>query len=767
VVSAAKILKYLTMLRRPAAGQVLASAAEVEAFAEGPGPVVIGCGIAQGTSAAAAFNATAHDTRAFYNVGAATAEVCSSAFPSMSFRRPAVLWFRGDGASPSPRAAVDARIIEDARAMKRWLASNKVLQEMTPDNSHVFLDSPEPLAIFLVNPRRQSAMSLADTLVGEVEGLVASRRAAGGAMRDFQFVWSDCKEFGDQFEVGRQCLQVPVVVLVNTATLDHKTLLVQDLLDRHAAGDSARADALLDWLGLMSKGWGPEKTERDKLEETQVDHTSEREAAGGNAHEGGNEAEDRFVDADKQLEPTADPSWFASAAEQVTFSADNPGLAFRAYSELLYHMAKLRDSFESTHGSHVSFDFSELEAVQRLHPNLRMLPRWQEIRAASRSRRAMRAVWRRVEAHAQISHELKSMGKGNATLREFGRLAAQGYDRLRKMFVALLETLHDADRRGRLATETHRMRSVDRRDASELSMSEFIERYATKGEPVIITGMTLTKQPWTLDFLSKACDARVMLKRKNTDRRTWGRLEKAGELSLAEFIATFTTNETRKSWYLHDWPLPLKCPGVLGPAPYEELTVPRYFAGDYFQRSGFSQYQHSWPSLFIGSELTESAMHIDSGETNFWMYLLSGRKEWRFYRRCDLINLYPSPKRAVHFFPDIFRPEHGHYPLLKYAELFEGTQEPGDLIFIPAGNPHGVRNLEPIHALSMNYVDGSNVWLHLEQALATGSFADFADFELFTDNASIPFGLRSDQQPLKFGEWKSQRWREVVFDLLA
>mmetsp|Transcript_10736 Transcript_10736/g.29383 ORF Transcript_10736/g.29383 Transcript_10736/m.29383 type:complete len:209 (+) Transcript_10736:2-628(+) len=201
----------------------------------------------------------------------------------------------------------------------------------------------------------------------------------------------------------------------------------------------------------------------------------------------------------------------------------------------------------------------------------------------------------------------------------------------------------------------------------------------------------------------------------------------------------------------------MQCPDALGEAPYEGFTVPKYFAGDYFQRSGFSGYMHTWPSLFIGSELTESAVHIDGGNTNFWMYLLSGRKEWRFYRRRDLINIYVRPG-TPHFFPDIFRPRHDFFPLLKYAEMYEGIQEAGDLMFIPAGNPHGVRNLEPIHGVSMNYVDGSNIWLYLEEALAT---AQYMEFELFTDNMSIPMGMRSTQEPLSFGEWKSQRWRNI------
>ena len=50
--------------------------------------------------------------------------------------------------------------------------------------------------------------------------------------------------------------------------------------------------------------------------------------------------------------------------------------------------------------------------------------------------------------------------------------------------------------------------------------------------------------------------------------------------------------------------------------------------------------QHSWPSLFIGANRTESSMHVDSGGTNFWMYLLSGQKEWKFFDRSEMIYLY-------------------------------------------------------------------------------------------------------------------------------
>ena len=61
------------------------------------------------------------------------------------------------------------------------------------------------------------------------------------------------------------------------------------------------------------------------------------------------------------------------------------------------------------------------------------------------------------------------------------------------------------------------------------------------------------------------------------------------------------------------------------------------------------------------------------------------------------------------------------------AKMYKTTQLPGDLVFIPGGCPHAVKNLDDIHGLSMNYVDSSNYYLHLWVRLLE---FDFRDFEL-------------------------------------
>jgi hypothetical protein len=202
---------------------------------------------------------------------------------------------------------------------------------------------------------------------------------------------------------------------------------------------------------------------------------------------------------------------------------------------------------------------------------------------------------------------------------------------------------------------------------------------------------------------------------------------------------------TSSSPHSNHWPLSIHC---FFPPPH---TKPRYFAGDYFQRVFPNGYQHTWPSLFIGANGTRSDMHVDSGGTNFWLYLLSGKKEWRFFSQDDTANLYQIPGTSK-FAVDAFEPDMDLHPLVARARMYTTTQLPGDLVFIPGGCPHAVRNHDHIHGISMNYVDSSNYLLHLWVRIMD---QDWRDFELFT-NKDFRQGVSSTQRHVTFGEFKSR-----------
>ena len=214
-----------------------------------------------------------------------------------------------------------------------------------------------------------------------------------------------------------------------------------------------------------------------------------------------------------------------------------------------------------------------------------------------------------------------------------------------------LEASYKEELGGEVTKEDMTIVHIDVVHWKNLSMRHFMRKYATTSTPVVIRGLPMTRTPWTLNHIKEKCgNQTAMLKQREVNSTNWGGLVDAEELKLGDFIDTFRSNKTRQKYYLHDWSLPTDCPTVMGKPPYNEFLMPRYFAGDYFQRVFPNGYQHTWPSLFIGANGTQSDMHVDSGGTNFWLYLLSGKKEWRFYAQDDQINLYPIRETAKYVF---------------------------------------------------------------------------------------------------------------------
>ena len=273
--------------------------------------------------------------------------------------------------------------------------------------------------------------------------------------------------------------------------------------------------------------------------------------------------------------------------------------------------------------------------------------------------------------------------------------------------------------------------------------------------------MALFKTPLTLERLIEACgDERIDLKFKG-DEHTWAGLSDADDFcTLREFIESFSTNETMRKYYLHDWTLPEACPLILGlESNFDEFIMPKFFAGDYFQRMPYNTYENSWPSLFIGAKGTESGVHVDSGGTNFWLHLVSGEKKWRIFDKESIHNMYLKPGEA-YFYLDVFRPDLKEFPLFVKSKMYEFTQKPGELVFIPGDSPHAVTNTEDIVAISSNYMDDSNRHLYLWHSLHE---EEFRRFELYT-NPNFPIGLDIDQTDLDFGDFKSRNWFTAKLD---
>ncbi|XP_056017847.1 bifunctional arginine demethylase and lysyl-hydroxylase JMJD6-B-like isoform X2 [Ostrea edulis] len=265
---------------------------------------------------------------------------------------------------------------------------------------------------------------------------------------------------------------------------------------------------------------------------------------------------------------------------------------------------------------------------------------------------------------------------------------------------------------------------VDRVSATNLTAERFYEEYSSKHKPVIITDIDVTAISWTLQYLkTQAGECTVTLKHSVENSCEWARLENKEQTTVSDYINRIERlDETGDpEGYLFDWSLPIHCPKLV-----QELRVPRYFAGDFLQRTTEgSLYRDSWPSLFVAPAGLCSELHVDAFGSNFWMAMFQGSKRWVFFPRSDLPHLYPQYPNNMDpvFEADIANPDLERQPLLHLTCPSECVLSEGEILFVPAGCPHRVENLTTSVAISANFVDLSN-WTTVLEELELSALVD-------------------------------------------
>lgn len=287
---------------------------------------------------------------------------------------------------------------------------------------------------------------------------------------------------------------------------------------------------------------------------------------------------------------------------------------------------------------------------------------------------------------------------------------------------------------------------------------EFERRYISQRKAVILSNADLTHPlDYTLDLLVEKCgfvDVTNSVKQSYTlgdkSQNGWGGLsdfklpkemmnkddnddddDEKEPISLQMFV---TLAQRFDNLYLHDVSLKGECDSLFSDeTPYDAperqyFRIPSVIAQyDLFQKVAYSSYANSWPSLFVGRKGSNSKIHIDSGATGFWMYLIKGKKRWITYDPAERPFLYErfnkysfiadvlslnsttdeSQRNIIHEYFD------ATYPLLNVANSaskgFEIVQEEGQLLYIPPDTPHAVENLEDIIGVAFNLAPRAGV----------------------------------------------------------
>jgi len=148
------------------------------------------------------------------------------------------------------------------------------------------------------------------------------------------------------------------------------------------------------------------------------------------------------------------------------------------------------------------------------------------------------------------------------------------------------------------------------------------------------------------------------------------------------------------------------------PALCDALRPPRYFSSALNHHLAARAGPLTW--MFVGEPDTGSPTHTDILNTSAWLVLLHGRKRWRMVMAPDL-----AACGRIGAWVDLFAPDHERHPGLDGITLFEGEQEPGEVVFTPPLCLHAVWNRTHTIAITQNVLDLTNL-VHVHDALAGG-----------------------------------------------
>lgn len=118
---------------------------------------------------------------------------------------------------------------------------------------------------------------------------------------------------------------------------------------------------------------------------------------------------------------------------------------------------------------------------------------------------------------------------------------------------------------------------------------------------------------------------------------------------------------------------------------------------DHIDRKWLDRFRlpYSWGEdmkMFMGAAGTKTNLHV--GFSDFLFVQVSGIKKWTLYPPNNRIFLDPRTERTFHYYSraNPNRLDDQDFPLLKYAQKFEVTLHPGDVLWVPSFTWHYVEN---------------------------------------------------------------------------
>jgi histone arginine demethylase JMJD6 len=242
---------------------------------------------------------------------------------------------------------------------------------------------------------------------------------------------------------------------------------------------------------------------------------------------------------------------------------------------------------------------------------------------------------------------------------------------------------------------------IERRSASTLPYRVFLDEYAAKNRPLIISDAVLhwnALHTWTPEFFTSRFGAKTV-------EVTYG-----VSMRFADLIdAVLASTAEHPGPYLHKViiyeHMPELLPDVTPDNPY---SFPRRYCSPLMPKR-FHRPDGYLKLLIGGPGGKFPLMHFDADNAHAMITEIYGDKEFVLFSPKDTPYVYPySDSSHTSQIANLDDPDLDRFPLLANATEYRGTIHPGEAIFVPCGWWHSAQALTVSISVCANMLDASN-----------------------------------------------------------